>query len=88
MLNVAPRADHCTTLDRNVPLLGNAMTEAQANAALHDAAQRMEWEDLHAGAWMAPSTRSRPTQRTNTACDAVLLVLLVLCVGALVMGVL
>jgi len=63
-------------------------TEHTANAALHAAAQRVEREQAHMEAWAAPSTCSRPTARSWRACDAVLLVLLVLVLAALVLGVL
>jgi len=62
--------------------------EHRANATLAQAAQRIEWEGAHMDTWATPSTCSRPTARSWRACDAVLLVLLVLVLAALVMGVL
>jgi len=61
-------------------------TEHTANAALHAAAQRAEWEQAHMEAWMQPSACSRPTARSWRACDAVLLALLCGVLSALVMG--
>ena len=61
-------------------------TEYQANAALHAAAQRLEWEGTHLDAWMQPA----PQRQRGTAhkTDYVLLVLLVSVIGALSLGVL
>lgn len=66
-------------------------TEAQANDALHAAAQRIDWEGAHMDAWRAPAPQRRrndPRQRMHRRVDAVLLLLLVSVVAALCMGVL
>lgn len=62
-------------------------TEAQANDALHAAAQRIEWEDAHRGAWMQPAPkRHRKTQRHVP--DYVIAGLLVCVIATLTLGVL
>lgn len=62
-------------------------TEHQANAALHAAAQRIEWEDAHSGAWMQPAPkRQRKAQRH--ASDYVIATLLACVILALALGVL
>ena len=66
-------------------------SEHQANAALHTAAQRIEWEGAHMDAWRTPAPQRRrndPPQRMHRRVDAVLLVLLVSVIAALCMGVL
>ena len=66
-------------------------SEHQAHAALVHAAQRIEWEDQHQGAWAKPTPQRRrndPQQRMHRRVDAVLCVLLVSVVAALCMGVL
>lgn len=66
------------------------MTEHTANEALHAAAHRIEWEDAHAGAWMAPAPKrqQRSTKQRNHAADYVALALLVSVVVSLIAGVL
>lgn len=61
-------------------------TEAQANDALHDAAQRIEWEGAHMDAWCAPA----PQRQRGTAhkTDYVLAAMLACVILALTLGVL
>lgn len=61
-------------------------TEAQANDALHAAAQRIEWEGAHMDAWCAPAPqRQRGTARKT---DYVLAAMLACVILALTLGVL
>lgn len=65
------------------------MTEAQANDALHAAAQRIEWEDAHSGAWMQPAPkRQRQQRRATHRADYVIAALLACVLVALTAGVL
>jgi hypothetical protein len=60
-------------------------SEAQANAALHDAAQRINWEDSHQGAWMRPAPK-RAQRNGRHAADYVLAVMLACTILALTLG--
>jgi len=63
------------------------MTEHQANAALHEAARRIEWEGAHMDAWMQPAPmRQRRADRHAT--DYVLAALLACVILSLTLGVL
>lgn len=63
------------------------MTEAQANAALHEAAQRVEWEGAHMDAWMQPAPkRQRCTDRRAT--DYIIAAMLACVLLSLTLGVL
>ena len=63
-------------------------TEHQANAALHAAAQRIEWEDAHSGMWMQPAPKRQPRRADRRAEDYALLGMLVCVILSLVLGVL
>lgn len=65
-------------------------SEHQAHAALVHAAQRIEWEDNHRGAWAKPTPQRRrndPLQRTHRRVDSVLLLMLVCTVASLALQV-
>jgi hypothetical protein len=65
------------------------MTEAQANAALHQATQRIEWEGAHMDAWMQPAPkRQRQRQRATHRTDYVIAATLACVILALTLGVL
>lgn len=62
------------------------MTEHNANAELARAAARIEWEDRHMGAWMAPAPQRAP--RRSAAPDYVIAAMLACVIVALILGVL
>lgn len=61
-------------------------TEHQANAALHAAAKRIEWEGAHMDAWMQPA----PKRQRGTAhkTDYVIAAMLACVILSLALGVL
>lgn len=63
-------------------------TEAQANDALHAAAQRIEWEGAHMDAWCAPAPHRMGHRNGKHATDYVLAALLACVILALTVGVL
>ena len=63
-------------------------TEHTANAALHAAAQRIEWEDAHSGMWMRPAPKRAPRRADRRAEDYVIAALLVCVIMSLALGVL
>lgn len=63
------------------------MTEAQANAALAQAAQRIEWEGAHMDAWMQPAPKRAP-KRTTPRADYVIAAMLACVILSLTLGVL
>lgn len=63
-------------------------TEAQANDALHAAAQRIEWEDAHSGMWMRPTPKRAPCRADRRAEDYVLAAMLACVIVSLALGVL
>lgn len=62
--------------------------EHQANAALHAAAQRLEWEGAHMDAWMQPAPKRQREQRIAHRADYVIAAMLACVILALTLGVL
>lgn len=63
-------------------------SEHQANAALHAAAQRIEWEGAHMDAWCAPAPQRQRQRNGKHATDYVLAALLACVILSLTWGVL